>query len=124
MKRSDFDIDFRYGQQGEVFVNHLLTSEIETVEVKRDRKWIDTGNIYIEIECWSDAIGCWYPSGINATKASHWAFVLEDMVVIVPSDRVRKAIAIHGIRREMNRPEYSTRGFTVTIEQLMERGKK
>lgn len=120
--KSNWDLDLRFGQEGEIYVNHLLSSPIETVEVKRDRKWIDTGNIYIEVECWSDVLGCWYPSGINATKASHWSFVLEDMVVVVPSDTVRKAIAIHGVRREMNRPEYSTRGFTITIDELLRSG--
>lgn len=118
MSRSDWDLDLRFGQEGEVIVNSLLTAPIETVEVKRDRRWIDTGNLYIETECWSDVLSCWYASGITTSKASHWSFILEDTVVIIPTDSVRKAIAVYGIKREMNRPEYSTKGFTITVADL------
>lgn len=123
MKNSNHDLDYRDGKEGEVYVNHLLTSPIDTVEVKRDRRWIETGNVFVEQECWSDIVGSWYRSGINATKATHWSFVLEDMVLIVPTQTVQKAIAMFGIRREMNRPEYSTKGMTVTVNDLLKTGK-
>jgi len=123
MRQPNYDMDLRYGKEGEVYVNHLLTSPIEDVEVKRDRKWIETGNVFIEQECWSDIVGSWYRSGINATTATHWSFVLEDMVLTVPTQTVQKAIAMFGIRREMNRPEYSTKGMTVTVNDLLKTGK-
>jgi len=119
MSRSDWDLDLRFGQEGEVFVNNLLTSPIETVEVKRDRRWKETGNLYIETECWSDVLACWYASGISITRATHWSFILEDSVLTVPTNNIRKAIAIYGIRREMNRPEYSTKGLTITVQDLL-----
>ena len=119
MSRSDWDLDLRFGQEGEVMVNSLLTAPIETVEVKRDRRWKETGNLYIETECWSDVLGCWYSSCLSTTKATHWSFILEDSVLTVPTDNIRKAIAIYGIRREMNRPEYSTKGFTITVVDLL-----
>jgi len=119
MSRSDWDIDLRFGQEGEVLVNALLTAPIETVEVKRDRRWKETGNIYIETECWSDDLGHWYDSGITATKASHWSFVLESIIITIPTDVIRKAISIYGIKREMNRPEYSTKGFIITVNDLI-----
>jgi len=119
MSRSDWDIDLRFGQEGEVLVNALLTAPVEQVEVKRDRRWKETGNIYIETECWSDDLGQWYPSGITSTKASHWSFVLESIVLTIPTDSIRKAITLYGIRREMNRPENSTKGFTITINDLI-----
>lgn len=121
VKKSDWDLDLRFGQEGEIMVNALLTASIETVECKRDRRWKETGNLYIETECWSDVLGCWYPSGIVATKASHWAFILEDKVVIVPTDAIRVAIGKHGRKKEMNRPEYSTKGFLITVEDLFRR---
>ena len=51
--KSNWDIDLRYGKIGEQYVENLLTN-VETVEVKRDKRWIETGNIYIETQCWSD----------------------------------------------------------------------
>ena len=119
MSRSDWDLDLRFGQEGEVIVNSLLTAPIETVEVKRDRRWKETGNLYIETECWSDVLACWYASGISTTQASHWSFILEDSVRTVPTERVSKAVAFYGVRREMNRPEYSTKGFTITVADLL-----
>ena len=101
MSRSDWDLDLRFGQEGEVMVNYFLTAPVETVEVKRDRRWKETGNLYIETECWSDALACWYASGIMVTKASHWSFVLEDLVLTVPTDTIRKAIAVYGLKKEM-----------------------
>ena len=119
MSRSDWDLDLRFGQEGEVMVNSLLTAPVETVEVKRDRRWKETGNLYIETECWSDALSCWYGSGVTTSKASHWSFILEDAVLIIPTDSVRKAITDYGIKREMNRSEYSTKGFTITVAELL-----
>ncbi len=119
VKRSDWDLDLRFGQEGEVLVNNLLTAPIETVEVKRDRRWKETGNLYIETECWSDALACWYASGIITSKASHWSFVLEDLVLTVPTETIRKAIAIYGLKKEMNRPEYSTKGFLIKVDNLL-----
>ena len=120
MSRSDWDLDLRFGQEGEVFVNSLLTAPIETVEVKRDRRWKETGNVYVETECWSDVLASWYASGISTTKASHWTWVLEDAVITFPIETIRKAIAMYGVKREMNRSEYSTKGFTVTVNDLLQ----
>jgi hypothetical protein len=74
MKKSDWDIDLRDGLLGESIVANLLS--IQTIEVKRDRRWWETGNIYIETECFYQSSGQYEPSGIRVTKASHWAIVL------------------------------------------------
>ena len=49
VKNSSFDLDFGYGRKGELLVEALLT-EGKTIEVKRDRKWSITNNIYVEVE--------------------------------------------------------------------------
>jgi hypothetical protein len=116
--KSDWDLDLRFGQEGEVAANALLTAPIETVEVKRDRRWKDTGNLYIETECWSDVPACWYPSGITVSKATHWSFVLEDMLLTMPTTKIKLAMTIYGLPKEMNRPEYSTRGYLITVDNL------
>ena len=115
---SDWDLDLRFGQEGEVAANSLLTAPIETVEVKRDRRWKDTGNLFIETECWSDVTAAWYLSGISVTKATHWSFVLEDILLTIPTSKVRLAVRTYGLPREMNRPEYSTRGYLITVDNL------
>ena len=82
-KLSDFDLDLSVGHEGESLVNQLLTNG-KTIEVKTDLKWKNTGNLYIETVCWSHNNEEWYPSGISATKAAYWAFVLEGTILIVP----------------------------------------
>ena len=73
--KSSFDLDFSYGREGEKLVEQLLTNG-KTVEVKRDRKWHKTNNVYIEVECWYLKSQSWEPSGLSVTQADYWAFVL------------------------------------------------
>jgi hypothetical protein len=115
VKRSDWDLDLRFGLEGESTVAHL----IETAEVKTDRRWKQTGNLYIETSCWSHNLGQWYPSGINATKASDWAFNLDGLVVIIETDRVRKACALYGREIKCEIPPNYSVGFLITVEDLL-----
>lgn len=118
IKRSDFDIDLRYGQEGESYVKQLLN--IETIEVKRDKRWKNTGNLYIEVWCWSDNNQEWYPSGLQATKASHWAFVLEEMVVIVPVAQLIKTVEKYGHKIECSIPPNYSKGFLIKVNDLLQ----
>jgi hypothetical protein len=94
-KLSDFDLDLSVGQAGEKLVEGLLTGN-KTIEVKTDLRWRETNNLYIETECWSHNNNCWYPSGLSATKAEYWAFVLEGTVLIVPINVLRIATNTYG----------------------------
>lgn len=118
IKRSDFDIDLRYGQEGESYVKQLLN--IETIEVKRDKRWKNTGNLYIEVWCWSDNNQEWYSSGLQATKASHWAFVLEEMVVIVPVAQLIETVQKYGNKIECSIPPNYSKGFLIKVNDLLE----
>jgi hypothetical protein len=120
MKNSDFDIDLRFGQKGEVLVNSLLTAPIETVEAKTDRRWKETGNLYIEVYCWSFNTESWYPSGLSITKASHWSFVLEGTVLTVPTLVLKDACVKFGRQINCEIPPNQTRGYLVTVDNLME----
>ena len=116
MKNSDWDLDFRFGQAGEEMVAHL----IETVEVKTDRRWKETGNLYIEVYCWSPNTEGWYPSGLSSTQASHWAFNLEGTVLIVPTVVLKDACIKFGRQINCEIPPNQSRGFLVTVDNLME----
>ena len=69
MSLSDWDIDLRDGLAGEKTVADLLKAQ--TIEFKTDRRWYQTGNVYIEMQCWYQKEQAYRPSGINVTKASH-----------------------------------------------------
>ena len=117
-KLSDFDLDFRFGQLGEDAVANILS--IETVEVKTDRRWKQTGNIYIETEFYSTSKEAWVPSGINITKATHWAFKLEDMLIIIETPTLKGAIEKYGKQSCTSIQPNPSNGYLIKPEQLLQ----
>jgi hypothetical protein len=116
--KSSFDLDFGYGRKGEKLVEELLTGG-KTVEVKRDRKWWITNNLYIEVECWFMKSKSWEPSGLMVTTAEYWAFVLERGVIMVPTDHVHYAIKEFGREITCEIPPNWSKGYLITVEDLM-----
>jgi len=117
MKDSNWDLDLRDGQAGESMVADLLS--LDTVEVKTDRRWWETGNVYIETECWYQSSQSWQPSGIRVTKATHWALVLEDTVLIVPTARLRESVWTSGRPITCKIPPNPSRGYLITPAALL-----
>jgi hypothetical protein len=115
---SSFDLDFSYGQAGENLVEELLTQG-KTIEVKRDRKWHSTGNLYVEVECWYMRTESWEPSGVMVTKAEYWAFVLEKGVLMVPTDHVLYAIKNFGREITCEIPPNRSKGYLITVDDLL-----
>lgn len=123
MALSDFDIDLSVGHEGEALVKDLLTGG-QTVEVKKDLKWKDTGNVYIETVCWSHNKGEWYPSGLSATKADYWAFVLESMVILIRTETLKRAVAVRGRAINCNIQPNPSKGYLIKPEDLIEAAKQ
>jgi hypothetical protein len=120
---SSFDLDFSYGREGEQLVEDLLTNG-KTIEVKRDRKWHATGNLYIEVSCWYQRSDSWEPSGLSVTKASYWAFVLEGTVLMVPTENIKWAINRWGREITCEIPPNRSKGYLITVEDLMNAAKE
>jgi hypothetical protein len=123
MKNSDFDIDFSNGKAGEDSIAHTLN--ISTVEVKRDLKWFDTNNLFIEYECFNITQGEYIPSGLKTTKATHYTFVLGDTFVGIPTQQLKDLInkKFHnGTLRDVDCyiPPNQSRGYLVTIQDILE----
>ena len=65
-----FAYDLEFGQIREQRLSEILLNK--KIEVKTERgKWVDTGNLAIEIECRGK------PSGLAATEAEYWMHILE-----------------------------------------------
>jgi hypothetical protein len=118
MKDSNWDVDYRDGLIGESKIIELLS--LDTVEVKTDRRWNETNNVYIETECFYQEPQEWQPSGIRVSKATHWAFVLEDSVFIVPLHRLKEAVWEIGRPMTCNIPPNPSRGYLITPAQILE----
>lgn len=117
----DFDIDLAKGREGEELVAAFLTGA--TVEVKNDLRWPQTNRVYIEYEC--RRRDGWQPSGIEATKATYWALVLGEAVILgIPTWALRacylKALdpALR-MRREEKDGSHPTRGVAIPTGVLM-----
>jgi hypothetical protein len=118
MKDSNWDLDYRAGLEGESKVADLL--HIDTVEVKTDKRWVETGNLYIETECYYQNEDAWKPSGIRVSQATHWGFVLEDSILIVPLHRLKEIVWESGRPITCNIPPNPSRGYLITPGALME----
>lgn len=116
---SDFDLDFSYGLYGEQLVKDILTGGL-TVEVKRDRRWVETGNVYIETAFFSRATHNWVESGLMTTKADRWAFVLERLVVIVTVIDLKNTVDKYGRPITNDKEPNRSRGYLIKIEDLLD----
>lgn len=118
-KNSDFDLDFANGREGEQLVESLLTGGL-TVEVKRDLRWKDTGNLFIETECYYISKEAWAPSGLAVTKAAYWAFVLGDSTLLVPTNVLKETVRRNGRAIENRTPPNYSRGYLITPADLIQ----
>lgn len=115
--KSDWDIDFRDGIAGESKVKKILS--IDTVEVKTDRRWIETGNLFVETECFYQSDKSWKLSGLSTSKATHWAFVIEDNVIIVPKNHLDAVVREFGRPIENRQEPNRSKGYLITPEHLI-----
>ena len=116
-----FDIDLAYGQQGELFVADIRDGLRDgTVEVKRDGRFHDTGNLYIEHECRRQ--GRYQPSGIATTEAKVWVFVLGDApaCLCISTDLLREWTSIEGFpTAECVVGSHPTRGWLMSLQRAV-----
>jgi len=115
--KSDWDLDLRYGQDGEESVRRLLT--INTVEVKRDRRWKETGNLYIETSCYYVNDGAFKPSGVSVSKATHFAFVIEDLTILVSKSDLINTVKEYGRNISCKIEPNVSFGYLITIDSLL-----
>lgn len=118
-KFSDWDIDFKEGQYSEELVQNLLNGK-STVEVKRDLRWRETGNLYIETEQFSDYYQKWIPSGLTISKADFWAFQLDSLILFVERNKLREAVLEENRKIKMNR-QPPTRGYLVKVSTIIKK---
>jgi hypothetical protein len=119
---SSFDLDFSFGKEGEQLVSDLLT-EGKRIEVKRDRKWNVTGNVYIETDCFFTKSNAWAPSGLSVTEAEYWAFVLNRTVLMLPTEILWEAVRKYGREITCEIPPNLSRGYLVKVVDLIEASK-
>jgi hypothetical protein len=98
----NWDIDLKFGVEGEHALAGLFAAidgDSAQVEVKTDRKAIATGNLYVECLQLPSGATEYKPSGVATSNASHWAFKVEFVTIIVPTKELLWA-ARHKAKRD------------------------
>lgn len=83
---NDFRFDLEFGQiNGETWFHELVTNK--KIEVKSDRKTVDTGNVYIEY--WSRG----KPSGISTSQSDFYVYkVGEEEAIIISTPYLKQKL--------------------------------
>lgn len=112
----DFDIDLKFGQEGERSVYAAIRAMNQgTVEVKTER--YANGNLFIETHQGGGS-GTYRPSGINVTKAEFWVYLKPGGIIIFfPTQAIRDYID------SLDEPEWPTRwgtkGHIISVDALL-----
>lgn len=83
---SDFRYDLEVGQVSEKALAEIF--ENKKVEVKRDLKARQTGNLFIEFESRGK------PSGIATSEAEYYAFDIGELFIIVSKDNLMAIVSL------------------------------
>jgi hypothetical protein len=113
-----FEDDLELGWHAEFRVADMLQLAPYMLEVKRDSRALETGNVFVEME--QAPGGVWKPSGVNVSWAQWFAFVLANGVVVFV-EKVRLLELVRGLplveqRRDESNP---ARGCLVRLVDLL-----
>lgn len=118
-----WDLDYEVGRQAEMWVSDIREAlKSDSIEVKRDRRAAETGNVYVEYQC--KKRGKWEPSGIATTTAKLWMFVLveSEFGFVITTDTLKKVARAakrnpNNIRKEED-GSHPTYGVVIRVSQL------
>jgi hypothetical protein len=95
--KPEWDVDLAFGKKGERYVADFLGGLLLeepgriTAETKADRQWVNTGNIWIELEC--KRRDGWHDSGIRTSRADMYTLVLGECIVLGVPTRILRQLA-------------------------------
>jgi hypothetical protein len=121
------------GERGEALFEYLLSLGIDAIEIKNDQQGQDTGNIFVETQCFkgdreyistggkSGDPPKWRLSGINETKAELWVFIFHEdppNALILPTEYIREMVKD---KREIDAPgtKPKAKGKLISIPQAI-----
>ena len=115
---SDFQYDLKFGNKAETEFAEIVKDS--TVEIKSDRKTIETGNIYIEYKSRGKQ------SGLATTKAKTWVYKIQEGCMIVIDTELLKKTLRYLVKSRLavdkvpGGDNNTSLGILVNIERLIE----
>lgn len=116
-----FDLDYAAGRQQEMWVEGIRDSlAADSIEVKLDREFVETGNIFIEYAC--KGKNGWDDSGLAKTTSKLWIQVLVEgeLALIVSTERLKEIARRYWDRRaECKRGSHPTKGVLIPAAEIV-----
>jgi hypothetical protein len=111
----DFKYDLKVGQVKEKELADILQGS--TIEVKRDLKTKETGNVFVEYY----NLRSKKPSGISTTEAEFYCFAVEDTFHIIKTDVLKNRCRNYlGTNKDVLGGDSNTsKGILLTIKELI-----
>ncbi len=106
-----WDIDLAFGNLKESELVKLMTGD--KLEVKADTKAHETGNVVVEFECYGK------PSGISVSKASHYAFVCEHIILIIETKKLKNLLVSKKFYQVFGGDNNRSHMYLVPIRELI-----
>jgi hypothetical protein len=116
-----WDLDLALGEAHEQHVWSALGLPACKVEVKADRRYVETGNVFIEVAQLPRGCAEYKPSGIHLTESTYYAFCAGSAVSLIPTAVIRDVVAqqdkppIEGGMRGDN----PTKGYAISLRALL-----
>ena len=119
--RPEFDLDLRHGLTAERSVWRVLNMNACKIEVKADRRYVETGNVFIEVAQRPRGADSYKPSGIHVSEAEYWAFSSGQAFTLIPR------VVIANLVAEQTRPpidggktgDNPTKGYPIPLRHLI-----
>jgi hypothetical protein len=116
-----WDLDLALGEAHERNVWAALNLPACKVEVKADRLYPVTGNVFIEVAQLPRGCADYKPSGIHVSQTTYYAFCAGSAVSLVPTAVIRDIVA------EQDRPpidggldgDNPTKGYPISLRALL-----
>lgn len=121
-----WDIDLKFGEQGQLLVVDIVEAFAKGLtEVKHEAQWLKTGNLYVELQC-RKASGLYEKSGLAATEATLWVFVLHGTAtaIIIPVGLLKTVVkrlynvrwgTLYPYRKNCDRGSHPTTGVVIPL---------
>tara|TARA_R110000803_G_scaffold153992_2_gene218809 strand:+ start:256 stop:612 length:357 start_codon:yes stop_codon:yes gene_type:complete len=111
---NDFRYDLKVGQVAESILANLL--QTKTIEVKRDLRALDTGNVFVEYESRNKA------SGIAKSEADYYCYFISDTRMFLITTEDLKALCrkyIGTYRDKLGGDSNTSKGILLPIIDLI-----
>lgn len=116
-----WDIDLALGEAYELQAAKTLGLASCKIEVKADCRYVETGNVFIEVAQLPRGAAQYKPRGIHVSEADYWAFTAGSAITMIPTQVIREVVAA-----QKNAPidggllgDNPTKGYALSLRGLI-----